>query len=75
MYSYQSFIFKIIINLFYHISFDGIAGMWLVEHYRLQALTLEYYAGAGCLALVARNISQRNKHTPHFLPCEIVRKR
>ena len=72
MYSYQSFIFKIIINLFHHIPFDDIAGMELVKHYGLQTVTLEYYTGAGGLALVARNISQSDKQTSHFLPREIA---
>ena len=40
MYSYQSFVFKIIINLFHHVPFDDISRMRFVKHYRLLAFTI-----------------------------------
>ena len=35
--------------------------MRFVKHYRLLAFTLEYHAGAGCLALIARNNAYNEK--------------
>lgn len=72
MYSYQSFVFKIIINLFHDVPFDDISRMRFVKHYRFHPFFFKYDAGAGSLTFIAWNVSQSNKQPPHFIPCEII---
>ena len=62
-YSYQSFIVKIIINLFHHISLDNIAGMGFVKHYGLQTFfcSHSFYFGINVTIFQLQNKSMIRK--------------